>query len=91
MGNSRTCIVCNVNVHRASFAKHLRSKKHLENVEQNEMIIPDWFFKEEKTPIKKKIQKVYNPKTLIQLAREKSELDDEQLAKLMINLYYFKR
>ena len=41
---SRTCDVCNVNVHRASFAKHLKSKKRLENVEQNEMFIPDWFF-----------------------------------------------
>ena len=87
MNISRTCDVCNVNVHRASFAKHLRSKKHLENVEQNEMIIPDWFFKEEKTTIKKKIQKVYNPKTLIQLAREKIKLDDKELAKLMINPY----
>ena len=89
MDNSRTCDVCNVNVHRASFPKHLRSKKHLENVEKNEMIIPDWFFKEEKSPIKKKIQKVYNPKTLIQLAGEKIKLDDKELAKIMINPYYF--
>ena len=58
MENSRTCEVCNVNVHRASFAKHLRSKILLKNIEQNEMIIPEWFFKEEKTPIKKKKQKV---------------------------------
>ena len=57
MENSRTCNVCNVNVHRASFAKHLRSKKHLENVEQNEMILPDWFFKEEKTPPKKRYKR----------------------------------
>ena len=57
MENSRICDVCNVNVHRASFVKHLRSKKHLENVIQNEKIIPEWFFKEEKTPIKKKIKK----------------------------------
>ena len=28
------------------------------------MIKPEWLFKEERTPIKKKIQKVYNPKTL---------------------------
>ena len=89
MDNSRTCIVCNVNVHRASLAKHLRSKKHLENVERNEMIIPEWFFKEEKSPVKKKIQKVYNPMTLKQLAREKIKLDDKQLAKIMINPYYF--
>ena len=89
MDNSRTCEVCNVNVHRASFLKHLRSKKHIENIEQNDMIIPEGFFKEEKTPIKKKIQKVYNPKTLKQLAREKIKLDDKELAKMMINPYYF--
>ena len=89
MENNRTCEVCNINVHRASFVKHLRSKKHLEKKTHNEMIIPEWFFKEEKTPIKKKIQKVYNPKTLKQLAREKIKLDDKEIAKMMINPYYF--
>ena len=89
MENSRTCEICNVNVHRASFAKHLRSKIHWKNIEQNEVIIPNWFFKEEKSPIKKKIQKVYNPKTLKQLAREKIKLDDKELAKILINPYYF--
>ena len=58
MENSRTCEICNVNVHRASMQKHLRSKKHLEKMIQNEMIIPEWFFKEERSPIKKTIQKV---------------------------------
>ena len=58
MENSRTCEVWNINVHRASYVKHLRSKKHLENIKQNEMIIPEWLFKEEQSPIKKKIQKV---------------------------------
>ena len=53
------------------------------------MIIPDWLFKEERSPIKKKIQKVYNPKTVKQLAREKNKLDDKELAKMMINPYYF--
>ena len=67
----------------------MRSKKHLENVEQNEMVIPEWFFKEEKSPIKKKIHEVFNPKTLKQLAREKIKLDDKELAKIMINPYYF--
>ena len=89
MENGRTCEVCNVNVHRASMQKHLRSKKHLENINRSEMIIPEWFFKEEKTPIKKKIQKVYNPKTLKQLTREKIKLDDKEFAKTMINPYYF--
>ena len=89
MENSRTCEVSNVNVHRASFVKQLRSKKYLENIEQNEMVIPDWLFKDERSPIKKKIQKVYNRKTLKQLAREKIKLDDKQLAKMMINPYHF--
>ena len=89
MENSRTCEVCNVNVHRASFVKHLRSEKHLENIEKIEMIIPDWLFKEERSPIKKKIQKVYNPKTIKQLAREKNKLDDKEIAKTMIYPFYF--
>ena len=89
MENSRTCEICNINVHRASYVKHLRSKKHLENMIRNEMIIPEWFFKEDRTPIKKKIQKVYNPRTLKQLAREQIKLDDKELAKMMINPYYF--
>ena len=46
MENSRTCEVCNVNVHKASFVKHLRSKKHLRNDKQNEVIMPEWLSKE---------------------------------------------
>ena len=53
------------------------------------MIIPEWFFEEEKAPIKKKIQKVYNPKTSKQLARKKIKLDDKELAKMVIIPYYF--
>ena len=52
--NSRKCEICNVHVHRASYAKHLRSKTHLENIKQNEMIIPEWLFQE---PIEKKFIK----------------------------------
>ena len=93
MENSRTCEVCDVDVHRASFVKHLRSKKHLENIEQIGMIIPDWLFKEEQAHIKKKIQKVYNPKTLQQLAKQNIKMNDKELdkeiAKKMINPYYF--
>ena len=57
MENNRTCDVCNVDVHRASYVKHLRSKKHLETEKENQMIIPEWLFKEEQTPIKNKIKK----------------------------------
>ena len=49
------------------------------------MIIPEGLFKQEQPPIKKKIQKVYNPKTLKQITREKIKLDDRELAKMMIN------
>ena len=61
----------------------------MENVEQNEMILREWFFKEENSSIKKKIRKVYNPKTLKQVAREKIKLDDKELAIIMIIPYYF--
>ena len=88
--NSRRCEICNVDVHRASYMKHLRSKKHLENIKQNEMIIPEWLFRE---PIENKIKKIFNPKSLKQLARNNIKLDDKQLnkelAKKMINPYYF--
>ena len=88
--NSRRCEICNVDVHRASYIKHLRSKKHLENINQNDMIIPEWLFEE---PVENKMKKIYNPKSLKPLARNNIKLDDKQLkkelAKKMINPYYF--
>ena len=88
--NSRKCEICNVDVHRASYMKHLRSEKHLENMKQNEFIIPERLFQE---PVEKKIKKLYNPKSLKQLARNFFKLDDKQLnkdlARQMINPYYF--
>ena len=88
--NSRKCEICNVDVHRASYIKHLRSKKHIENNKQNETIIPDWLFQE---PIESKVNKIYNPRSLKQIARDNIRLDDKQLkkelAKKMINPNYF--
>ena len=88
--NSRKCEICNVDVHRASYMKHLRSKKHIENMKQNEMIIPEWLFQEAD---ENNIRKKYNPKPLRQLARDNIRLDDKQLnkelARRMINPYYF--
>ena len=56
------------------------------------MIIPEWLYKEKQTPIKK-VQKLYNPKTLKQIAREIIKMNDKELdkkiAKKMINPYYF--
>ena len=88
--NSRKCDICNVDVHRASYIKHLRSKKHIEDMKQIDMIIPEWLFQE---PVVNRINKIYIPKSLKQLARDNNKLDDKQLNKelagTMINLYYF--
>ena len=32
--NSRKCDVCNIDVHRAFYAEHLRSKNHFVNIKQ---------------------------------------------------------
>ena len=54
------------------------------------MIIPEWLFLE---PVENKNNKIYNPKSLKQLARYNIRLDDKQLnkefAKKMLNPYYF--
>ena len=88
--NNRRFEICNVDVHRASYMKHLRSKKYLENIKQNDIIIPEWLFQE---PVESKIKKTYNPISLRQLARDNIRLDDNQLnkelARRMINPYYF--
>ena len=88
--NSRKCEICNADVHRSSVQKHLRSKKQLENLKQNEMIIPEKWFKE---PIDNEINKINNPKSLTQIDSDNFRLDDkqlnEELAKKMPNPYYF--
>ena len=85
--NSRKCDDCNIDVHRASYAKHLRSKKHIGNKKKYNMIIPQWLFKELIE------NKTYNPKPLTPIARDNIKLDDkqinEELAKKMLNPYYF--
>ena len=64
------CQICNTNIHRASIAKHLRSKKkHLEN----EMIIPNTFFNENllnlaKLP-NKTVNKLYNPLKISEISQ----------------------
>ena len=88
--NSRRCEICKVDVHRASYMKHLKSKKHIENMEQNEMNIPQWLFQK---PVENKIEKVYNPKSLKLLARINIKLVDKQLnkelARNVLNPFYF--
>ena len=55
--NSRKCEFCNVDVHRASYLKHLRSKKHIKNMKPKKMMIPEWLFSE---PVENKINKKNN-------------------------------
>ena len=76
--NSRKCDVCKINFHRASYVMHLSSGKHIENEKLNNMITPEWLFQE---PIQRKIKKIYNSKSLTQIARDKIKLDDKHLNK----------
>ena len=90
--NSRECEICEIDVHRASYVKLLRSKEHLEKIKQNEMIIPEWLFQE---PIENKTKKIYDPKQLGQIALDNFKLDDKHLnkeiAKKMINPFFTDR
>ena len=56
MENNRRCDICNIDVHSVTYAKHLRSKKCLENIMQEETIIPRRLFEEEQAAIKKIIK-----------------------------------
>ena len=85
--NKRYCEKCDIIIHRASFAKHLRSKKHLnklQNDNENRVLQPTT--SRENTAI--------NPKSLKELARDNIKLTDKELnkeiAKKMLNPYYFK-
>ena len=93
MENSCRGDICNIDVHRASYAKHLRSKNHLEIIRQNDIIIPEWLYKEEQTPVRKKLKKEYKHKALKLIARDNINLDDkeldEELAKKLNNPNYF--
>ena len=89
MEKSRRCDICGIDVHRISYAKHLRSTNHSENIRQVDMITPDSIFKEPNENYKK----IHNPKPLKQIARYKIKQYDKQLnkelAEKMTNPYYF--
>ena len=74
--NSRRCDICNFVVHRASYAKHLKSKKHLEKEKQIELVIPEWLFQ---NLIENKLEKIYNPKSLKQIAIEYIKKHEKEL------------
>ena len=67
--------IYNIDAQRASFKKHLRSKKRLQNEKQKELVIPEWLFQE---PFEIKARKIYNPDSLRQIARENNKMDDKQ-------------
>ena len=88
MENNRRCDLCKIDVQRASYAKTLRSRKRLEIKRQGDIILPELLFKEEQTPIKKKFQNVYNPKTVkqkLQIILNYMKEILKKLAKKMIN------
>ena len=72
--NSHKCDICNVVVHRATFAKLLRSKNHLEK-KQNESVNPEWLFNES---VDNKNKKLDIPKSLKEIAGDNIKLDDKQ-------------
>ena len=57
MENSRKCETGNVDVRRASMQKFLRSRKHLENEKQNDMIIPECWLGNNKHLLKTNFKK----------------------------------
>ena len=77
--NNRRCDICSTNVPRASYAKHLRGKKDLVKIRQDDVIIPECFFKEEQTPIKKKFEKLYDPKVLTQITGGSIKIKDREI------------
>ena len=38
--NRGSCDFCKSDIHRASYVRHLKSKKHLEFIQQNDVVVP---------------------------------------------------
>ena len=93
MDINRRCDVCNIDVDRTSLAKHFRIRKHVEDINQNYKIIPDWLFQEPYENLNNTRKKIHNPKASKQIATEKININDKQLskglAKRMFKPYYF--
>ena len=70
MESSLKCDICKIDVQGASFAKHLKSKKHLEKIKQKVMSIPDWLFEEINENAINIPRRICNPTILKQIARE---------------------
>ena len=70
------CDIFRTDVHRSSYAIHLKNKKRLEITHQEDMITSNWLFQEPNENIPRRI---YNPKPSKETAREKFKKDDEEL------------
>ena len=55
--NTRRCENCDIDVHRASYAKNLGRKNHLDKMRQDETMMPERLYKDEQTPLKRKNKK----------------------------------
>ena len=86
MEKSRRCDICNIGLHRASYAKHLGSENQLEHIKHEGMNITERLFQEPNVNTSRKRCK-FRP--LEQLTRKVNEKLDKELAKKMINPYYF--
>ena len=88
--DKKYCEICDIHIHRASMSKHLKSKKHLNKLQNNNENQGNITNK----PSSSKEDKNFNPKSLKELARDKIKLNDRELnkeiAKKMLNPYYFK-
>ena len=92
--NKRRCDICNVDVHKSSYAKYLRSKLH----EDNPRLISANFFDESQVKPKAELKpktSTHKVPTLKELSMKKlltiqkpTEIDS-QIAQKMINPYYF--
>ena len=51
--NRVRCDICKIDIHRASYSRNLKSKKHSENMSQNKVIIP------RKNPMKRVVKEVF--------------------------------
>ena len=51
--NGVRCDFCKIDIHRASYCRHIKSKKHFENMSKNKVIVP------RKNPMKRVVKEVF--------------------------------
>ena len=74
--NMKFCEMCNKHIHKSSFAKHLKSKLHLQNIGA---VIP-----QEAGPVRQQQPRARSAPTLKQLARAKVNVSNRELEKEIV-------